>query len=293
MIERPHPELAMRSLVAGLAAVSLLGFAAARPAVAQSSEYAGSWEASVPNGGKVTLVLRQEGRRITGTLSGNGSTFTVEAEVAADGGFYGTARAREGAVFIGGERQGAALGLALADLNSAGMPDLRSAQELRLTRSSVVASAPADAPAGGSTGAGAPAGNAPAASANPNAAPGGTTALGTTPADQQIAQLLVSSPWCNMQYSQQMGATTIERVVFSRDGRVTSGTQRESAVNNQYGSYYGRSNDGTQGFWRVQNGNLMLSGDGQAYQPNRLVISRNSNGYPIVTSGTKEYYQCN
>lgn len=287
----------MRPLTLGFAAVSLLSLASlALPATvqAQAPDFAGTWEASVRNGSKLTLVLRQEGRRITGTLSGNGSTFTVEAEVADDGGFYGMARTREGAVFIGGERQGAALGLALADVNSAGVPDLRTAQEVRLTRSTAVTSAPAPAATGGGAASGvAGAGSAPAAAGAPSAAAGNVTSLGTTPADQQIAQLLVSSPWCHMRYSQQMGATTTERVVFGRDGRVVSGTQRESAVNNQYGSYYGNSSDGTQGFWRVQNGNLMLSGDGQNYEATRLVISRNSNGYPIVTSGGKEYYQCN
>lgn len=217
-------------------------------------------------------MLRQEGRRVTGTLSGNGATFTVEAEIADDGGFYGSARAREGALFIGGERQGAALGLALADLNSAGLPDLRSAQELRLTRSSAVAAAPSAPATPATPGAAA----APANPANPSVGAGGSGAagtpasLGTTPADQQIAQLLLSSPWCYLQYSQQMGATTTERVVFSRDGRVSSGSQRESAVNNQYGSYYGRSTDGSQGFWRVQNGNLMLSADGRTFEPYRL-----------------------
>lgn len=96
-----------------------------------------------------------------------------------------------------------------------------------------------------------------------------------------------------MRYSQAMGATTTERVVFSRDGRVVSRTQRESAVNNSEGSYYGNSTDGEQGFWRVQNGNLMLSADGMNFQPAPITVTRNSNGYPIITTGGKEYNQCN
>lgn len=285
----------MRGAIAGLLLLGLVG-----PVRAQGTDFVGQWEAAAPNGGKITLQLRQEGRRLSGTLSGNGATFTVEAELGPDGGFYGTARSTAGSLFIGGERSGPQLGIALAELNAAGMPDLRNAQELRMSRVASTADA-ASAPGAGSgsgSGKGAPSGGAraPATSVPAPAAPttsAGANAIAVTPADQQLAQLLTSSPWCHLQYSQQMGATTVERVVFSRDGRVVSRTQRESAVNNREGSYYGNSTDGSQGFWRVRSGNLMLSADGANFQPQALAVSRNSNGYPIITAGSKEYYQCN
>jgi len=261
-------------------AVTLLSVTALESVRAQAEGFAGSWEAAAPNGGTISLVLRQEGKRVLGTLSGNGNRFEVEAEIAADGGFYGTARSQAGRLFIGAERSGEQLGVALAELTAAGVPDMRSAQELRMRRVSAVASGSA-APSSGKPQVG---GSAPAGSAATG---------GGSPADQQLTQLLLSSPWCNMRYSQQMGATTIERVVFSRDGRMVSRTQRESAVNNREGSYYGNSADATQGFWRVQNGALMLSADGRAYEPTPVTVSRNSNGYPIVTAAGKEYYQCN
>lgn len=258
--------------------LGLVGFVVARDAQAQgraqtaaAAGYSGSWQAPTPAGGALTLVLTQNGAQIRGTLSGNGAQFEVEAQLGPDGGFYGTARSRAGTLFIGGELQGDQLGLALAEMTAQGVPDMRTAQEVRMTR------------AASGAGAGASAG-----------APGAARSdLAATPADQQVAQLLLSSPWCTMQYSQQMGATTVERVTFGRDGRFTSRTQRESAVNNSQGTYYGNSSDGVQGFWRVQGGSLMLSADGQRYEGTPLQISRNSNGYPIVTAAGKEYYQCN
>lgn len=274
-------------------AVTLLSGTAMDPLRAQAEGFAGSWEAAAPNGGTISLVLRQEGKRVMGTLSGNGNRFEVEAEIAADGGFYGTARSQAGRLFIGAERSGEQLGVALAELTAAGVPDLRSAQELRMRRVSAVAGGSATPSAGKPrTGASGGAG-APTAGAAGSGRAGAGAGAGGSPADQQLTQLLLSSPWCNMRYSQQMGATTIERVVFSRDGRMVSRTQRESAVNNREGSYYGNSADATQGFWRVQNGALMLSADGRAYEPTPVTVSRNSNGYPIVTAAGKEYYQCN
>ncbi len=246
---------------------------------AQGQGFAGSWEASTPSGGKISLVLRQDGRRVLGSLSGNGTRFEVEAEVGADGLFYGTARAQAGTLFIGGQRSGEELGVALAEMTSAGVPDMRNAQEVRMQRVSAVT---ADAGAG-----------APAPSRGTAPAPAPTAGSGSSPADQQLSQLLVSSPWCYMRYSAAMGATSTERVVFSRDGRVVSSSQRESSVNNREGSYYGNSRDGTQGFWRVQNGNLMLSADGQNFEATPISVAPNSNGAPIITAGGKEYNRCN
>lgn len=284
---------ARAGLLAGLVGMAMVGDAHAqgRTPVAAPAGFNGSWQAPTPAGGALTLVLTQSGAQIRGTLSGNGAQFEVEAQLGADGGFYGTARSRAGTLFIGGELQGDQLGLALAEMTAQGVPDMRTAQEVRMTRAATGAAAgTAAGAAGGASPSTAP--SAPSA-AGSGAAGAARSELAATPADQQVAQLLLSSPWCTMQYSQQMGATTVERVTFGRDGRFASRTQRESAVNNSQGSYYGNSSDGVQGMWRVQGGNLMLSADGQRFEATPLQISRNSNGYPIVTAAGKEYYQCN
>ncbi len=57
------------------------------------------------------------------------------------------------------------------------------------------------------------------------------------------------------------------------------------------GSYYGQSQGGQQARWQVQGGQLYVD-LGQGMQAVPMQISRNSSGNPIVTSGGKEYYQC-
>lgn len=295
------------------AALAIALLAVASPTLLAAQAFTGAWEVALQGGNHLSVVLTQSGRRVTGSLVGASDTFAIDAEVAADGGFYGTAKSAAGSLFIGGEREGDVLLLALAELTAAGMPDLTRAQELRLERTTEAAIAVRRSAGGGAQATAAPAASAPAASVPAASAPASGRApappaassspatrapesppsLGRTPMDQQVAQLLVSSPWCHLQYSQQMGATTTERVVFQANGRVAIGTDRESAVNNQHGVYYGRSNTGQQGHWRVENGALMLSEDGRSFAPTTLAISRNSNGYPIVTANGKEYYQCN
>jgi hypothetical protein len=269
----------------------LLALAVVHALPAQSRRVEGTWEAATAAGSKITLVLRQDGRRVTGTLSGNGAQFAVEGELEAEATFYGTVRSRDGALFIAAELDGASLGVGLAEMNAAGVPDLRNAQQIRMQRVTTAGGAGTSSAGGGVPSGGGAAGAGGAAPAGPPAsAP--AAGLAPTPADRQLADLLISSVWCNLQYSQQMGATTVERVVFGRDGRIASRTQRESAVNNSQGSYYGLGTDAVQGWWRVRGAQLQLSQDGQAYAAVPLNVSRNSNGYPIITTNNKEYYQC-
>ena len=148
-------------------------------------------------------------------------------------------------------------------------------------------------------GAGAPGGGSPfAAPGGGTGATGAGSGLAATPQDQQIAQLLLSSPWCYFNYtsvpgSSSSGRTNTERVVFQRDGTGVQSTGGESYYSNPYGSSAGQATGG-QGFqWRVQGGMLVISGDGAQWQQIPLQITRNSNGYPIVTAGGKEYATCN
>lgn len=122
---------------------------------------------------------------------------------------------------------------------------------------------------------------------------GGGGQLAATAQDQQIAQLLLSSRWCSFAYSQISGRTSTEQVQFYQDGTVSQSGQSETQSSNQYGQYYGNSQNGNRGRWRIQNNMLMLSADGQQWVPTPMQITRNSNGYPIVTANGKEYSQCN
>ena len=59
------------------------------------------------------------------------------------------------------------------------------------------------------------------------------------------------------------------------------------------GSVAGQSSNRNQGRWKVDAGMLHLSQDGLNWAPQQLQVTQNSNGYPIIKSGGKEYMQCN
>jgi hypothetical protein len=135
-------------------------------------------------------------------------------------------------------------------------------------------------------------GGAPPASS----APGGGMA-GSSPQDQQIARLLLSSKWCHFSFSGTSdntgsGSQYTETVLFSPDGTVRVLTGSESYYSGSAGSVAGQGGGGQMYRWRVESGVLHLSADGAQWQPLPLQIAQNSNGYPIVTAGGKEYSQC-
>jgi hypothetical protein len=107
-----------------------------------------------------------------------------------------------------------------------------------------------------------------------------------------LSKLLLSSPWCTFSYNQTTGASRSERVVFGANGIVSSGTNAESYSSGRSGSVAGQARGGKQGYWRVQASVLHLSEDGRTWEPQQLVVTRNSNGYPVIKSGKKEYSQC-
>jgi hypothetical protein len=153
----------------------------------------------------------------------------------------------------------------------------------------------------GAAPAAAPAGTAPAAAAGPVTCP----AVQATGQDAQMAQVLSSSPWCYYSYSGGSGGGTEqkERVVLTMDGRAVSNANSESSYSgtstNQYGDQTqawgagGAQANAKQGCWTVQNGQLQLSADGVQWTPVPTSVTQNSNGYPIVNAGGKEYASCN
>jgi hypothetical protein len=122
-------------------------------------------------------------------------------------------------------------------------------------------------------------------------APGGG-ALAAGAQDQQIARLLLSNAWCSFRYSQTSGTSSSERVQFFPDGTVAQGSNTETYSSGRGGTVAGQHRGGPRAQWRVQNSALMLSGDGATWSAQPLRITQNSNGYPIVTAGGKEYSQC-
>lgn len=113
--------------------------------------------------------------------------------------------------------------------------------------------------------------------------------------NDQLSQLLMSSAWCWLKYAS--GNTYQERIVFSSNGTWSSNKQSEIYGSNQYAgtSAHAVGAGGAQGQWAVKGGQLYLSDPPETPQlvPVPLQITRNSNGYPIITADGKEYSQCN
>jgi len=107
-----------------------------------------------------------------------------------------------------------------------------------------------------------------------------------------LAQLLTSSAWCSFTYNQRTGTSRQERVAFNRDGTLVQTSGAESYSSGRTGTVAGQSSGGKRGFWKVQAGRLHLSEDRAKWEPQTLAVTKNSSGYPIISSAGKEYMQC-
>ncbi|MBI4500897.1 MAG: hypothetical protein HY700_07015 [Gemmatimonadetes bacterium] len=274
----------MRSL---LLSVSVL--VVTSPASAQ--DFSGTWTLS---GGAVpvTLTLQQDtAGRIAGTLTGQ-VAFLVQAQVTGQQ-FQGYARNPQGALYIAGQLGPAgALQLVMAEVNAAGQPQPQTARQVVAQRAQG-GPGPTAGPGMGQLGMG-------AAPVQPVAPPqgsmpgmGGGSAIAATPQDQQIAQLMLRSPWCSFSYNQTTGTTNTERVVYQPDGTGYLSSGAETYNSGRSGTVAGQHQGGTPFRWRLQNGVLLATTDGIQWGQFPLQISANSNGYPIVKADGKEYTMCN
>jgi hypothetical protein len=233
----------------------------------------------------VTLVLRQNQQgKIRGELSGNETIVQIEGRLE-NRNMVGTATSGGITGFAAASLNGDSLQFMIADLGPDGKPNFSTAQAIVLTRAGAASTVPPAA---------APSGQAPA------------QAPPASGADQQLAQLLQSSPWCSFQYSQTSGRTSTSRYTFLPDGTVSFGTNTEGGTTNQFGggtvnlgggatgSVYSQSQGGGRLRWMVQGGGLLLDdGGGKGFQPVAMKVTRNSMGYPIITADGTEYSQCN
>jgi hypothetical protein len=253
----------IRTAIASLAALAL-------SATALAQNFSGSYSTSNQQGATVTLTLNQDAQqRVTGTLAGNGSTLQVQGQVQ-NGSVLGTVTGGSGALYIAAQIEGQNLRMLLAEVGPNGQPNFNAARQMLMTRAAASALAPAtDAPQ------------------PQQAQQGGASAI-----DVQLTQLLTSSAWCAFSYNQRSGASSKERILFGRDGMYQQQTGGEAYSSGYGGTYAGQSSGGSRGRWRVQGGGLQVSQDGFNWQPQPLQIKRNSNGYPIINSGGKEFMQC-
>lgn len=228
-----------------------------------AQNYTGTYTTTDPQGGTVTLKLKQDAKKqVTGTLSGNGSSFEVKAQATADG-LMGTVSGAAGNLYLMARFDGPRLMVVLAEPGPGGQPNLQTARRIAFTKGA--ASAPS------------------AKKESPPAAAGG---------DSQLAQLLTRNAWCGFIYNQRTGTSTSERVVFHSNGTVVQTSGRETYNSGPNGTVAGQYGGGQQGRWKVANGMLQLSEDGVNWSPQPLQVTQNSNGYPIIKSNGKEYMIC-
>jgi hypothetical protein len=117
-------------LRATLLSVALLACA---PAFAQ--DYGGTYTATNASGGTVMLTLTHDGsKRVTGTLTGHGSsTLHIQARVESDG-LRGTAGNNFGMLYLEGRLSGEELSITLAESDLGGKPNPQRAKALRLAK---------------------------------------------------------------------------------------------------------------------------------------------------------------
>jgi hypothetical protein len=124
---------------------------------------------------------------------------------------------------------------------------------------------------------------------------GGTKAApDQTPGPDQLSQLLLSSAWCSFSYNKVSGASHSSRAQFFPDGTWSAGSRGETYSSGSGGSVAGQHDSDSRGQWKVQNGQLFMSNppESPALAPVGITVTRNSNGYPIITADGTEYSQC-
>jgi hypothetical protein len=227
---------------------------------AQTQNFSGTYTTKNPQGGTVTLTLKQDAKKaVTGTLTGNNNTFDVKAQATPDG-LLGQVTTNTGAtLWILAELQGTQLNVVLAEPGPNGRPNLEAARRLTLAKSGAKPAAPQASGA---------------------------------PKSDQLSQFLTANAWCGFTYNQRTGTSTTERVVFHGNGLVEQRSGAQTYNSGPAGSVAGQHGGGKQGRWKVENGQLHLSEDGLNWAPQVMQVTYNSNGSPIIKSAGKEYMVC-
>ncbi len=109
----------------------------------------------------------------------------------------------------------------------------------------------------------------------------------------KLSTLLLSSSWCSFSYNKFSGASHQERVSFRSNGSWDSGARAESYSSGAAGTVAGQTDSSSGGRWQVKGSSLLMSRGGAPLEDTGLSVTRNSNGYPILNTGGKEYSSCN
>lgn len=129
--------------------------------------------------------------------------------------------------------------------------------------------------------------------AKPKKAGKAAAAPAATPAGKdKLSTMLMGSAWCYFRYNNVSGTSKQERVVFNKNGTWSSGARGETYSSGMYGTASGQTDSSSGGRWAVKGGDLLMSEGGGALEDVGLKVSKNSNGWPILNAGGKEYSSC-
>jgi hypothetical protein len=128
-------------------------------------------------------------------------------------------------------------------------------------------------------------------------APAATTAK--VDVNDPMAKLLLSSAWCSFHYNQTSGSSSTTRVQWYPDGTYQIGGRSEGYSSGYGGTFSSQHDSGATGKWTVSKSVVMATPPPTADNPMPtamvvvpMTVTRNSNGFPIVTSMGVEYSQC-
>jgi hypothetical protein len=148
---------------------------------AAAQNFSGSYTMNLPNGGVITITLRQDATgHATGTMAGNGSTINLDARLK-NSNLVGRATSAQGALYFMAALEGEAIEVVIADMAANGQPNFQNAKQLMFQRQG-------DAPASAAAAPTAPAAGNPLARSK--AAPAADPWLGTF-LNEQIAFTLI------------------------------------------------------------------------------------------------------
>lgn len=140
----------------------ILGVLVCASAPARNDDYNGTYTAKNASGGTMTLTLRHDAEsRVSGTLTGHGtSSLHVQARAEAEG-LRGTAGNSFGMLYLSARLKGEELSVVLTEADLGGKPNPQRATLLRLTKAQA----------------------------------------GTTPRNEELRQAITRNAWCNVGYT--------------------------------------------------------------------------------------------
>jgi len=111
-------------------------------------------------------------------------------------------------------------------------------------------------------------------------------------AEDPLERLLLSSLWCHTWYNANTGYGGSKKVRFFANGTYSVKSRSTGYSSGYAGTFASQHDEGETGFWKVDNGILLLTDGNGPFEMINLHITTNSYGSPIITADGLEYSRC-